>query len=163
VPIYVAGNGPKSARLAGEIGDGWITTPANLANPELHDAFRDGALSVGKDPTGMPIILEDFIVVGGEAEANEAATFWRFAPIGFKQLLYIPDPREIERRAMETLPSPYQVWQDWLVSMDPADHIKHIQGLWDLGATHVFVHSGNQDQMRMIDFYGQQVLPNLTT
>jgi alkanesulfonate monooxygenase SsuD/methylene tetrahydromethanopterin reductase-like flavin-dependent oxidoreductase (luciferase family) len=77
VPIYVAANGPKSARLAGEIGDGWITTPANLANPDLRHAFRAragaagpvavratvaatvaaGALSVGKEPGRMPIIL----------------------------------------------------------------------------------------------------------
>ncbi|MBV9581403.1 MAG: TIGR03557 family F420-dependent LLM class oxidoreductase [Chloroflexi bacterium] len=163
VPIYVAGNGPKSARLAGALGDGWITTPANLTNPDLHDAFRDGALSAGKDPGAMPILLEDFVVVGGEAEANEAATYWRFAPIGFQKLLYVPDPRTIQQRAMELLPTPYDVWQDWLVSMDPGDHVKHIQGLWDAGATHVFVHSGNPDQMRLIDFYAKQVLPQLTS
>jgi TAT-translocated FGD2 family F420-dependent dehydrogenase len=162
VPIYVAGNGPKSARLAGEIGDGWITTPQTLANAELHDAFREGALSVGKNPDQMPIVVEDFVVVGGESEANEAATFWRFAPIGFKELLYLPDPRAIEQRAMAELPTPWNTWRDWTVSTDPAAHIKHVQGLWAAGATHVFVHSGNQDQMRMIDFYGREVIPRLS-
>jgi TAT-translocated FGD2 family F420-dependent dehydrogenase len=161
VPIYVAGNGPKSARLAGEVGDGWITTPENLANSELHDAFREGALSVGKDPDQLPILVEDFVVVGGEAESNEAATYWRFSPIGFKQLLYLPDPRGIEQRAMAELPSPWDTWRDWTVSTEPMAHVQHIQGLWDAGATHVFVHSGNQDQMRMIDFYGSQVIPHL--
>lgn len=67
VPINAAGNGPKSARL---MGDGWITTPANLANPDLHDAFREGALSAGQDPGTMPILLEDFVVIRDEAEAR---------------------------------------------------------------------------------------------
>jgi F420-dependent hydroxymycolic acid dehydrogenase len=162
VPIYVAGNGPKSARLAGEIGDGWITTPANLANPELHDAFREGALSVGKNPDQLPIVVEDFVVVGGQTEADEAGTYWRFAPIGFKDLLYLSDPRATEAQAMAELPSAWDTWRDWLVSTGPMAHVKHIQGLWDAGATHVFVHSGNQDQMRMIEFYGREVLPKLT-
>ncbi len=81
VPIYVAANSSKSARLAGEIGDGWITTPQNLADAKLHDAFRQAALSMGKNPDQMPIVVEDFVVLGGEAETNEAATYWRFAPI----------------------------------------------------------------------------------
>jgi len=29
------------------------------------------------------------------------------------------------------------------------------------GAKHVFVHSGNQDQMRLIDFYAKYVLPQI--
>ena len=162
VPIYVAGNGPKSARLAGQIGDGWITTPANLATMELHDAFREGALAGGKNPDQLPILVEDFVVVGGEAEANEAATYWRFAPIGFKELLYMADPRAIQERAMAELPSPWDTWRDWTVSTDPLAHVQHIQGLWDAGATHVFVHSGNQDQLRMLDFYAHEVIPRLS-
>jgi F420-dependent hydroxymycolic acid dehydrogenase len=161
VPIFVAGNGPKSARLAGEIGDGWITTPENLANADLHDAFREGALSVGKDPGSLPVLLEDFVVVGGQTEADEAGTLWRFAPIGFKQLLYISDPSQIQQQAMAELPTAWNTWRDWTVSTDPIAHIEHVQGLWDAGGTHIFVHSGNQDQMRMIDFYGKNVIPQL--
>jgi hypothetical protein len=38
-----------------------------------------------------------------------------------------------------------------------------VQGLWDAGATHVFVPSGQQDQPRVIDFFGKQVLPQLVS
>jgi hypothetical protein len=36
-----------------------------------------------------------------------------------------------------------------------------IRELAELGATDVFVHSGQSDQQRVIDFYGRQVLPKL--
>ncbi len=55
----------------------------------------------------------------------------------------------------------WDTWRDWPVSADPQAHVKHVEGLWDAGATHVFVHSGNNDQMRFIDFYGKQVIPKL--
>jgi hypothetical protein len=36
-----------------------------------------------------------------------------------------------------------------------------LRELASLGATDVFVHSGQADQRRVIDFYSQQVLPML--
>ena len=73
VPIYVAASGPKSARLAGEYGDGWIGGAPDLENQELQDAFREGAAAAGKDPDTMPRIAAHFVVVGGEEEAAYAA------------------------------------------------------------------------------------------
>jgi alkanesulfonate monooxygenase SsuD/methylene tetrahydromethanopterin reductase-like flavin-dependent oxidoreductase (luciferase family) len=73
IPIYVAASGPKSARLAGEYGVGWIGGAPDLENQELQDAFRDGAAAAGKDPDTMPRIAVLFVVVGGEEEAAYAA------------------------------------------------------------------------------------------
>jgi len=41
VPIYVAAAGPKSARLAGQYGDGWIAPGESLMKLEMHAAFID--------------------------------------------------------------------------------------------------------------------------
>ncbi len=61
-PIYVAAGGPKSATLAGQYGDGWITTGG--MDPRLRTAFEQGARAAGKDPARMPTFVETFVVVG---------------------------------------------------------------------------------------------------
>jgi len=47
------------------------------------------------------------------------------------------------------------------VSDDPEVHVSAIRKLLDGGVTQVYVHSGQKDQRRVIDFYGSKVLPRL--
>lgn len=71
----------------------------------------------------------------------------------------MPDPARIQQLAEQrwTLP---QVYCRWPVSTDPAVHIKAVKALITMGAT-PYSHSGQNDQHRVIDFYGRYVLPNL--
>ncbi|MBV9356730.1 MAG: LLM class F420-dependent oxidoreductase, partial [Chloroflexi bacterium] len=94
------------------------------------------------------------------SEADEAATLWRFSPIGFAAELYDPSPASIEQDVTGKL-SAYDVWRNWTVSLDPQDHIDNIRKHWDAGIDEVWVHSGQQDQARVMDFYTQYVLPSL--
>ena len=50
---------------------------------------------------------------------------------------------------------------DWTVSPNPDDHIAAVNALFDSGATIVNIHSGQTDQQKVIDFYGNWVLPPL--
>ena len=159
VPIYVAAGGPRSIRLAGEHGDGLIASPRDALKPELRAAFEEGARAAGKDPTTMPVLVEHYAVVGGEAEAKEGAELWRFGPTAW-ELLDVHDPREIERRARQAS-SLDDVHANWTVSDDPAVHIDAIRRLLDHGVTQVFVHAPQQDQARVIEFFGRHVLPRL--
>jgi hypothetical protein len=54
-----------------------------------------------------------------------------------------------------------KVYGDWPVSTDPAAHVKAISELFDSGATIVNIHSGQEDQKRVIEFYGKEVLPRI--
>jgi G6PDH family F420-dependent oxidoreductase len=159
VPIYVAAGGPRSARLAGEIGDGWITVGGSALDEQVAAAFREGARAAGKDPVRMPVLVEHYLVVGGQAEAEEAARYWRFIGADFKKLEE-PDPREILRRS-EELATLEQVYRRRMVSADPRDHAGAIRRYWEAGVTDVFVHSRQMDQQRVIEFFGQRVLPLL--
>jgi hypothetical protein len=40
-------------------------------------------------------------------------------------------------------------------------HVQALQRLIDAGVTHIFVHSPQGDQARVIDFYGREVLPHV--
>lgn len=159
VPIYVAANGPKSARLAGEHGDGWITDLKGLQDKEMRKAFEDGARAAGKDPAQLEIVLESFVVAGSMEEARKGAELWRFTKKSWKPgYVTNPDPVDIQRRADSEIPLE-SVYQDWPVGTDPQIHIDALRKMWDAGAGLVFVHSPQTDQMAFIDWYSKNVLP----
>jgi len=160
VPIYIAGNGPKSARLAGQYGDGWITGSKEISDPAMHAAFEDGARAAGKDPASMPIVTESFVVVSDDpAEVQAGAEKWRFTAKSWKPgYVDNQDEADIQRRAESEIPLE-EVSKAWPIGSDPQVHAQALQKLIQGGATHIFVHSPEPDQLRAIQFYGQQVLP----
>jgi TAT-translocated FGD2 family F420-dependent dehydrogenase len=157
-PIYVAAGGPQSATLAGRYGDGWITTGGKI-DANLRAIFQQAAHDAGKDPSGMPVLVESFVTVGDGPGTDDAARRWRFlgAP-GSARLLYQPNPVTIERIA-EQAPLP-SVTASWVRGGDPRPHITAARRLMDSGAT-PFIHAPENDAHRVIDFYGQRVLPEL--
>lgn len=160
IPIYVAAGGPRSARLAGEHGDGWITTQEVLRElPAAHEAFREGARAASKDPDRMPKMAELYVYLGDESEAVEAARCWQFSDV-VMDALYVPDPREVQRLAEEK-GDPRAVARRWLISRDPKDHLEAIRWMVEQGLTHIFIHAPQPDQLGVIRFYRQEVLPAL--
>jgi TAT-translocated FGD2 family F420-dependent dehydrogenase len=160
IPIYVAAAGPQSMRLAGEHGDGLITSSRMALQPELRRSFEEGARAAGKNPAALPVLVEHLVVVGDQAEAERWARLWRFEPRAASGYEELPDPREIQRRAQSEVALD-EVYGSWPVGEDPDVHVAAIKQLLDAAVTHVFIHSPQDDQARVIDFYGREVLPRL--
>lgn len=158
IPLLLAANGPKAMKLAGEHGDGLITDPQTWKQHK--GEWESGVRSAGKDPGTMPVLVESFVVVGGQSEALAAAKLWNFIPKAFKGYQNIPDPAQIQKRAQAELPLP-KVYGDWTVSSDPSAHVQMIKKLFDSGVTIVNIHSGQPDQQKVIEFYGREVLPRV--
>ena len=158
IPLLTAANGPKAMRLAGLHGDGLITDPKTWKQHKAE--WEKGVREGGKDPRDMPVLVETFVVVGDEEEAQRSAELWRFIPKAFKKYHNNPDPAAIQKEAEAELPLD-KVYGEWTVSTDPKKHIDEIEKLFDSGATIVNIHSGQPDQKRVIDFYGSLVLPKL--
>ena len=145
-------------RLAGTHGDGLITDPMTWKQHKAE--WEAGAREAGKDPAQMPVLVEQFVVVGDKSEAERAAEQWRFIPKAFKKYYNVADPAAIQSQAESDLPLD-KVYADWPVGTDPSVHIQAIDQLFAAGATIVNIHSGQQDQKKIIDFYGKNVLPKL--
>jgi TAT-translocated FGD2 family F420-dependent dehydrogenase len=158
VPIFMAGNGPKAIHRAGQYGDGLITDPKSWKANK--GKFEAGAKAAGKNPTQMPTLVEHFVVVGDKSDAEEAAQLWRFLPKAWQPYFNIPDPRTIQERAAAEVPLE-EVYKEWPVSTDPEVHAQSLFELFQAGVTEAHVHSGQHDQMRVIDFYGREVLPRV--
>jgi TAT-translocated FGD2 family F420-dependent dehydrogenase len=160
IPIYMAAGGPKSVRLAGEYGDGMVTDAQRALQPDLRAIFEEGARAGGKDPQALPILAEHMVVVGDREEAERYAPLWRFMPHSWDRYVTDPDPISIQRRAEADIPLD-QVYGKWPVSADAQPHIEELRKLADGGVTHIFVHSPQADQRRVIDFYAREVLPQV--
>lgn len=106
----------------------------------------------------MPVLIEQYVVVGDQATAKHAAELWRFGPKAFKGLYNIPSPVEIQRKA-DAGTSREEVTKSWAIGTDPNVHIKKMRALFDSGVSIINVHSGQTVQERVIYFYGSHVLP----
>jgi TAT-translocated FGD2 family F420-dependent dehydrogenase len=157
-PLLMAGNGPKALYRAGRWGDGLITDPKTWKT--YKSQFYRGAQDAGKDPNQMPVLVELFVVVGGEDQARIAAELWRFLPKAWHPYYNIEDPRLIEHLANQQVPLS-EVIAQFVVSADPSVHAQAILEQFAGGVTEVHVHSGQWDQRRVIEFYGNEVLPRL--
>ncbi len=158
IPLLMAGNGPKAMKRAGLYADGLITDPKTWKQHKSE--FEAGAKAAGKDMSKMPVFIEQYVVVGGDAELKEAAEFWRFGPKAWNPYYNIRDPKEIEQRADAEIPLE-KVYEGWPIGTDPVAHIKTLKELFESGATQVHIHTGQKDQRRVIDFYGREVIPKM--
>jgi TAT-translocated FGD2 family F420-dependent dehydrogenase len=158
IPLLTAANGPKAMKLAGQYGDGLITDPLTWQHHKAE--WEKAARTAGKNPSAMPVLVEQFVIVGNQRDAKDAAEMWRFLPNAFKGYQDIADPAEIQRRATGELTLD-KVYSNWSVSTDYGVHVEAIEKLFASGATIVNIHSGQPDQQRVIDFYGSSVLPQL--
>jgi F420-dependent hydroxymycolic acid dehydrogenase len=153
-PIFVAAGGPKSAHLAGQYGDGWITEASGIKNQKLVAAFNQGAHDSGRDPGALGKRAEMFAVVGDQNEITSAAELWRFTGGAVDQ----PNPVDIQRAAQANPLD--KVVDGWTTGTDPATHIKAVQAILDAGAT-PFLRFAQQNPLAAIDFYRANVLPHL--
>jgi G6PDH family F420-dependent oxidoreductase len=158
IPLLMAANGPKAMRRAGEYGDGLVTDPKTW---KLHKSeFEAGAQAAGKDPEKMPVLVEQYAVVGDQNDARRAAELWRFGPKAFTEYYNVRDPQTIQHRADSEVPLE-KVYAEWPVSTDPQVHLKTIDDLFNSGASIINIHCAQPDQKKVIEFYGREVIPRL--
>jgi F420-dependent hydroxymycolic acid dehydrogenase len=120
--------------------------------------WEDGARAAGKNPADMPVLIEQYVVVGDQQAAKQAGQLWRFGPKAFKGLYNVPSAVEIQQKAESEIPME-EVLKSWAIGTDPAVHLKKMHEVFESGATIVNIHSGQPDQARVIDFYAEHVLP----
>ena len=161
VPIYVATAGPVNAKRTGKFADGMITVgAADEKIGMLWGKFEEGAREAGKDPTGMPKLLQIHIswAPTDEAAVANAMVEWPNGGMPFpKQDIKNPE----DFAAMAKLVRPDDFKNRVLMTSDLAIHTANIQHYVDMGFDEVHIHNVGRDQAAFIDVFGREVLPNL--
>jgi len=121
-PLYVAANGPKTAKIAGEYADGLLT----LVDPETYEdelvpALEAGAEEAGRDPENIDRIRQLGVSYAEDPEdAVDAVEFWTGTlAVGFDEDTY--DPREVEAQGRKVS---REKWTDWGLVTDDVSEVR---------------------------------------
>jgi G6PDH family F420-dependent oxidoreductase len=150
IPIYVAAAGPKSAALAGQIGDGLIST-APLR--EVVEAFEQNGGS------GKPKVAQATVCwAEDEAQAIKTAhKIWPNQAIPGQLSQELPLPVHFEQAAK--LVTEDVIAQQLVCGPDPDRYVEEIKKYADAGFDHVYIHQIGPDQEGFINFFKQNVMP----
>ncbi|MUW13365.1 TIGR03557 family F420-dependent LLM class oxidoreductase [Halorubrum sp. CBA1125] len=158
VPLYVAGNGPKTTRVAGEYADGFLTLVDNARYREsLVPALEAGAEAAGRDPDDIRRIKQLLVSYDEDYEnALESVGFWRGPQaVGFDQS--IADPREIEEAGRKL--SLEEMTDSWIIADDPDDLRTALDDARNAGFDEVEIHSASPDQHAFVELMADEILP----
>jgi coenzyme F420-dependent glucose-6-phosphate dehydrogenase len=151
-PIMVAASGPRAARLAGQIGDGFVTTDPD---PALLRTFRRAG---GR---GKPSFVEVSVCwARSERGARRTAhEVWALAALEGPLFTEIAQPQHFE--AAFTPITEAQVAEAVVCGPDPSRHLAAIRQASRAGYDHVCVHQIGPDQEGFIRFYEREIFPRL--
>jgi G6PDH family F420-dependent oxidoreductase len=151
-PLYVAVGGPKSADLAGRLGDGMIGT-----DPEgsVLAAF-DRAGGAGKPHYGEMTVCW----AKDEATAKRIAKEqWPTSAMESNLSWELPLPEHFE--AVAELVTEEQTAESITCGPDPERHLAAIRKYAKAGYDHICVHQVGRDQKGFFEFYAEEILPAL--
>ena len=143
VPIVVAASGTEAARLAGEIGDGLVST---APKQELVETFLEAG---GNGPRYGQLTV---CWAKSEVDARRTALEW-WPNAGLKgplsQELALPSHFE----AVSSMVTEDEIAKQIPCGPDLDSHLEQIQSFADAGFDHVYVHQIGPDQAGFLDVY----------
>ncbi|AZI57368.1 glucose-6-phosphate dehydrogenase (coenzyme-F420) [Nakamurella antarctica] len=163
VPIYIGASGPAATRMAGRVGDGFITTSGKadtLYSDILLPALNEGAMKAGRSLSDLDLLMETKVSFDHDrTRAMEDTKYWAALALSPEEKMGVEDPIQMQRLSV-ALPVE-RAASRWIVSTDPDEHVQRIQHYLDLGFRHLVFHAPGPDQSRFLKLYGEEILPRL--
>jgi G6PDH family F420-dependent oxidoreductase len=149
VPIAVAASGEKAATLAGEVGDGLVSTAPER---ELVDAYEDAG---GRGPR-----YGQLTVCWAESVDDARRTAFEWWPnAGFEGPLSQELPLPSHFEAAAEMVTEDEIAETVVCGPDLDEHLAAIETFVEAGFDHVYVHQVGPDQAGFIEAYADGVLP----
>lgn len=160
-PIFVATSGPYVSRKTGEMCDGILTVgAADEKIRGLMESFEKGATGAGKDPSGMPRLIQVHVswAPTREEAVDNAVKEWPNGGMNFPKG-DIRHPEVFE--ALAKMVRPEHFTGRVFMSNDAGEFVAYMKKLFGFGFTGVYVHNCGRNQREFLDFYQREVLPEL--
>ncbi len=165
IPLYIAGLGPQSARLAGEQAHGFVTNElsADKIKNKIFPALKDATNAAGKDYDSMEKVL---FIPGSYDEDKQKAirsiSFWKGAMIKAFFDVDVHDPRKIEENGQVVGDGIMQSLLLVVVVSSAKEAIEKLQAYVDLGFTEVVITNSNPDRTKLINLLAKEVIPHFS-
>jgi coenzyme F420-dependent glucose-6-phosphate dehydrogenase len=159
--MIVSAFGPKAARIAGRFGDGlWTLGDADSA-PEVIDAYREACEEFGR-PVGEIVLQSGMAWAADRTAVIEGARRWKPTQLPELYTDDISGQEEMQALADESMSDEAFATEGFIVSEDPAEHVRRIREIEDLGADVVCLQLiGQADPEGTLALYRDDVLPTL--
>jgi G6PDH family F420-dependent oxidoreductase len=161
IPLYLAGIGKQSARLAGEEADGFVTNELDVEviRDKLFPALKKGAMSSGKDYDSLEKIL--FLPASyheDKQKALESIRFWRGAMIKAFFDVDVHDPRKIQENGQiigdDTLE------KKLLVISTAEEGIQKLKKYVELGFTEIVLTNSSPSRDELVKLISEVISPH---
>lgn len=161
IPLYIAGLGPKAARLAGQEGTGFVTNELNreIIKSKLFPAMEKGAKDSGRNFNSLEKIL--FIPASyneDKEKAIQSIRFWRGSMIKAFFDVDVHDPRIEENGQIigdDTLE------KTLLVVSNAEEARTKLKKYLDLGFTEIVLTNSSPDRNELLRFATEELIPIL--
>jgi coenzyme F420-dependent glucose-6-phosphate dehydrogenase len=160
IPLYLAGIGKQSARLAGEESDGFVTNELDIGviKDKLFPALKEGATISGKDYSSLEKIL--FLPASyheDKQKALESIRFWRGAMIKAFFDVDVHDPRKIQENGQiigdDTLEKMF------LVISTAEEGIEKLKKYIELGFTEIVLTNSSPNRNELVKLISEKISP----
>jgi coenzyme F420-dependent glucose-6-phosphate dehydrogenase len=147
-PILIAASGPETAKLAGRIGDGLISTA-----PE-----REIVRAYGKKGPKLGQVTVCWARTESAARKT-AMEWWPTAAIPGDNSQELPLPSSFE--ALSALVTEEALAEQIACGPDPEVHVAKVRPYLEAGFDHVYIHQVGADQAGFLTFADRELLPRL--
>jgi len=164
-PIHVAGSGPTSARMAGDLGDGFVTV---YEDPDTVTGTLFPAVERGVEKSARNESLDDVETTvhvhcsfaETKSEALESCLPWRLTllPVFFSH--DVADPRYLQRHGDVVGKEPLE--DAFVISTDPQDFVDVTETYVDCGFDQIVFQSSSPDQEVFCEMMAEEVMPSFT-
>lgn len=160
IPLYLAGIGKQSARLAGEEADGFVTNELDVGviKDKLFPSLKKGTVVSGKDYSSLEKIL--FLPASyneDKQKALESIRFWRGAMIKAFFDVDVHDPRKIQENGQiigdDTLEKMF------LVISTAEEGIEKLKKYIELGFTEIVLTNSSPNRNELVKLISEKISP----
>ena len=162
IPLYIAGLGPRAARLAGQEGTGFVTNELDIETikSKLFPAMEKGAKDSGRNFNSLEKIL--FIPASYDEDKEKAIQsirFWRGSMIKAFFDVDVHDPKKIEENGQiigdDTLEKAL------FVVSNAEEATTKLKKYLDLGFTEIVLTNSSPDRNELLRFATEELIPIL--
>ncbi|WP_101295851.1 TIGR03557 family F420-dependent LLM class oxidoreductase [Halegenticoccus soli] len=158
--IQIAANGPSTATLASQYGDGFITVKKGEEYTDrLYPAIRRYAEEVGRDPDEIETTLLVIASYDSDYERARASTrpWWATTQNVFDRAM--ANPKDIEREGEKATEE--EIEAKFLIADDPSAVAAQLEEYAEMGFDRIALGNTSPEPERFFEVMGDEVIPSL--